>query len=504
MKIQNIKDLAEQLAKLRSENKKIVLSCGNFDLLHIGHIRHLEHAKKMGDVLVVAVNPDCRIGNNGCSGFGITEDLRVESVASLSCVDFAAVNEAGGVASALRLLRPHCFAKGLEFEKSVEDAADIAEIEAALKEIGAKVARTEEVDFNSTNHISQYLADFPDEIREYLALMRKRHSADGMLELLRKMQELKVLVIGDTIIDDYHYCNAIGKSSKEPTLALKYQSSDKFAGGIVAVANHVANFAGSVEMATVLGEIDSHEEFIRERLAPGISPLFIRQAGEPTLIKRRFIDGYSLNKLLEVYIMGKSVLPLATETEFCNWLDKNLSRFDLVIAADYGHGAISAKMVDLLVDKAPFLAVNTQANAGNRGFHTVSRYSRADFVCLAEPEMRLEMKDESGDLYPMLEQVGRRMQCRRLVVTRGKKGCLMRDAKGVFCEAPAFAYKVVDRVGAGDAFFSIAAMAGFLGASNEVLGFIGNAAGALAVEIIGNQRAISSASLQENIRSLLQ
>ncbi len=503
MKIQSIHALADRLARLKAENKRIVLCYGGFDLLHIGHIRHLEQASKKGDVLVVAVTPDSACGN-GCARLTFTEDLRVESVASLSCVDFVTVNEGGTLASALRLLRPHCLVRGMAFENGDEDAAASAEIQAALREVGATVDRTEEIGLDSTSRISQYFADFPEEIREYLGLMRKRYSVESMLSILERMQELRVLVLGDNIIDDYHYCDAIGKSSKEPTLALKYQSSDKFAGGTVAVANHVANFAGAVEMATVLGEIDSHEEFIRERLHPGVKPFFVVQPGEPTLIKRRFIDGYSLNKLLEVYIMGKSVLAPETEARLCDWLDENLARFDLVIVADYGHGAISAKMVDLLVAKAPFLAVNTQANAGNRGFHTISRYPRADFVCLAEPEMRLEMKDETGDLHPMLEKVGRRMQCRRLVVTRGKKGCLMRDDRGIFYEAPAFAYKVVDRVGAGDAFFSLAALAAFLGVSNEVLGFIGNAVGSLAVEIIGNQRAVSRASLQDNIRSLLQ
>jgi len=503
MKMQPIHALAAHLATLKDENKKIVLCCGNFDLLHIGHIRHLEQASKMGDVLVVAVTPDRAVAN-GCGHSAFAEELRGESVASLGCVDFVTVNEGGTVASALRLLRPHCFVRGMESENAVEDAVGKAETEAALGEIGAEVAHTEEVEFSSTNRISQYFAGFPEEIREYLALMRKRHSVEEMFSLLERMKALKVLVIGDNIIDDYHYCEAIGKSSKEPTLALKYQSSDKFAGGIVAVANHVANFVGAVAMTTVLGEIDSHEEFIRERLHPGVNPLFVVQPGQPTLVKRRFIDGYSLSKLLEVYIMGKSVLPPETDARLCGWLDENLPRFDLVIVADYGHGAISAKMVERLVEKAPFLAVNTQANAGNRGFHTISRYPRADFVCLAEPEMRLEMKDETGDLHPMLEAVGRRMQCRRVVVTRGKKGCLMRDNRGVFYEAPAFAYKVVDRVGAGDAFFAISALAAFLGVSNEVLGFIGNAVGSLAVEIIGNQRAISSASLQDNIKSLLQ
>ena len=79
---------------------------------------------------------------------------------------------------------------------------------------------------------------------------------------------LNVLVIGDTILDEYRYCDVIGKSSKDPALAVKYQSHDLFAGGVLAVANHVANFANKVRLVTVLGDHDSHEKFIRSQLHP--------------------------------------------------------------------------------------------------------------------------------------------------------------------------------------------------------------------------------------------
>jgi bifunctional ADP-heptose synthase (sugar kinase/adenylyltransferase) len=108
-------------------------------------------------------------------------------------------------------------------------------------------------------------------------------------QTIDNMAKLNVLVIGDTILDEYQYCEAIGKSSKDPVLALKYQSHDLFAGGVLAVANHVANSANSVKLVTVLGERDSHEDFIHSQLTSNIDPLFIVQDNAPILIKRRFI-----------------------------------------------------------------------------------------------------------------------------------------------------------------------------------------------------------------------
>jgi sugar/nucleoside kinase (ribokinase family) len=177
---------------------------------------------------------------------------------------------------------------------------------------------------------------------------------------------------------------------------------------------------------------------------------------------------------------------------------------DLVIAADYGHGAISKSVRNTLIRRAPYLAINTQANAGNRGFHTLSRYPQADFACVAEHEIRLEMRDISGRLRPMMEYLAQKLDCSQFVVTRGKKGCYIRGNSVEFVAVPAFAQRVVDRVGAGDAFFSVTALASVLKAPDEILGFIGNVAGALAVEIMGNRKSIDRQSLKNLTVSLLK
>jgi sugar/nucleoside kinase (ribokinase family) len=152
---------------------------------------------------------------------------------------------------------------------------------------------------------------------------------------------------------------------------------------------------------------------------------------------------------------------------------------------------------------ARFLAVNTQANAGNRGYHTVTQYERADHVTMAEHEIRLEMRDLRGDLFPMMEHVGSRLGSRFLVVTRGKKGCIVRTGDRGYVGVPAFAQKVVDRIGAGDAFFAISALAAYLDAPPELIGFVGNLAGALAVEIVGNERSIEAEGFRAYLRELL-
>lgn len=503
-KTKSLSELAAILLSLRRDGKKIVLCHGVFDLLHIGHIRYFDQARRAGDVLVVTVTPD-RFVDKGPHRPAFNQYLRAEAIASLGSVDFVAINEWPTAEKTLRLLKPDVYAKGSEFKRLKDDPTGKILLEnKVVEEIGARLFFSQDIVFSSSNLINRYLSDLPREIRQYLELFRQRYGLEDVLALVNKMAALKVLVVGDTIIDAYQYCEAIGKSSKDPTLALKYQSEDRFVGGAVAVANHVADFAGSVKLVSVLGQTESQEAFIKNQLHPNVSPWFLFQADAPTPVKRRFIDGYSFNKLFEVYVMQDDGLSVPQETQLKQQLKQLMPQYDLIIAADFGHGAISAETARLLSRHSGFLAVNTQANAGNRGFHTVSRYPRADYVCIAEHELRLETRLRNGDIAPMLQKITKALKCRQMVVTRGRRGCLVCDADQTLMAVPAFAEKIVDRVGAGDAFLSLTCLAAALGADSEVLGFLGNIAGSLAVQQIGNKKSLDQASVQKYITALMK
>jgi len=503
-KIKTLDELAGIIASLRKAGKKVVHCHGVFDLLHIGHIRYFEQARQFGDVLVVTVTPD-RFVDKGPHRPAFNENLRVEAIASLGCTDYAAVNEWPTAEETLRLLRPDVYAKGSEFKDTSSDMTGKIQREAeVVKEVGAELAFTEDIVFSSSSLINRHLSQLPEEINQYLQLFRQRYDLDDVVRIIDDMSALKVLVIGDTILDEYQYCDAIGKSSKDPILALKYLSHDLYAGGVLAVANHVADFAGSVQLATVLGERESYEDFIRSKLHRNITPYFAVKPGAPTLIKRRFVDGYTTNKLFEVYVMDDSYLPPDRDSEVCDWLKSELPKYDLTVVSDFGHGTITDNMIKTLKEHSKFIAVNTQANAGNRGLHSVSRYRDVDYVCIAEHELRLEMRNTSGPLRRMMDDLGPRLGCSKFVVTQGSKGSLVWNRDGVFVKVPSFTHSVVDRVGAGDAFLSVTSLAAAMGVPEELLGFIGNCMGALACSIMGNKESIDKMQLQKYIVSMLK
>jgi len=503
-KIMPLGELGKKLDSLRREGKTIVHCHGVFDLLHIGHIRHFEQARSMGDVLVVTLTPD-RYVDKGPDRPAFPERLRCEALASLHCTDYVAVNEWPTAEETLRLLRPHFYVKGSEFKNTSSDVTGkIGREERVAAELGIQLAFTDDIVFSSSNLINRYLADFPDELTDYLHLFRGRYSSEQLFDIIGNMADARVLVVGDAIVDEYQYCDALGKSSKDPVLAMKYLSHESFAGGALAVANHVAGFAKSVDVLTGLGERHSYEGFIRSSLSEAVVPHFIMTPAGHTIVKRRFVDRHALTKLFKIYVMDDNGLPADENRESCEWLRQNLSDYDLVVAADFGNGFVTAEMIDTICESGRFLSAMTQANAANRGFHTITRYRRADYVCLAEHEIRLEMRDNSGRLRPMIDLLAKKLDCSRFVVTRGRRGCLSWAAGEAFVEVPALSQRVVDRVGAGDAFFSVSSLAALQGVPSELIGFMGNVAGCLTVRVMGNAQAVDKTAAIKHIRTLMK
>lgn len=502
-KIKDLDELAQLMAQ-RTNSQKLVYCHGVFDLLHIGHIRHLEEAKDLGNILVVTVTPDHHV-NKGPNRPAFNQDLRAEALAALDCVDYVAINRWPLAVEAIKLLRPDLYVKGSDYQHSQDDlTGGIVLEEAAVKAVGGGLAFTNGVTSSSSSLINRHMGLFPKPVSDYLADFGSRYSFGDVLRYLEGARPLKTLVVGETIIDEYQYCQAIGKSSKDPMLALKHVSTERFAGGIIAIANHVSNFCNHAGIVTVLGLEGGHEEFIRSRLKPNVQPSLLYRNDGPTILKRRYIDEYYFSKLLEVYEMNDAPLNPKLDADLCAVLRDQVPQHDVVVVADFGHGMLSEAAIKIICDHSRFLAVNCQSNAGNLGYNTISRYPRADLVCIAEQELRLNARDRSGDLGEMAVNVSRSLQCKGLVVTKGSNGILTYSEDEGFSDVPAFANQVIDRTGAGDAVFSVISLCVAQGAPMEIVGFIGNAVGAQAVGIVGNRTPVEPVDLFKHMEALLK
>lgn len=152
MKILEVDVLAGKIKNLKSSGKKIILCHGCFDLMHPGHIKYFQAAKKMGDILVVTVTPDVYI-DKGPGRPIFNQQLRVESIAALECVDYVAVNKWPTAEETIRLLRPDIYVKGQEFESLKDKTGKLQQELKVIQEVGAEIRFTHEIVFSSTDLI---------------------------------------------------------------------------------------------------------------------------------------------------------------------------------------------------------------------------------------------------------------------------------------------------------------------------------------------------------------
>ena len=153
-KILEIEELAIKVKELKAAGKKIVHCHGCFDLMHPGHIKNFQASKKMGDVLIETITPDIYV-DKGPGRPVFDQNLRLESIAALECVDYAAVNKWGTAEETLRLVRPDIYVKGQEFEKLEDKTGKIQREAEVVKEVGAKLQFTHEVVFSSTKLLNK-------------------------------------------------------------------------------------------------------------------------------------------------------------------------------------------------------------------------------------------------------------------------------------------------------------------------------------------------------------
>ena len=503
-KILTLDELFAKSKECRDSGKKVVLCHGTFDLIHAGHIRYLKSALNEGDVLFVTVTADEFI-NKGPGRPVFSQDLRVENLGFLSFVGFVAVNNAPTAVNVISEVKPHAYVKGPDYKNMEDDITGNIHAEKKAVEVhGGKIVFTDDVTFSSTSLLNEHFGIFPSKTKSYLHGFRQNYSHEEVIGMLQSLGNLSVLVVGDAIVDEYHYVEALGQSTKGANLAVKFTDKEQFAGGSLAVANHLAGFIENVTVVTGLGKQNSHEEFIRSKLKKNVTlqPFYFKDA--PTIVKRRYVD-VDLVKLFEVYFYNDHPSPEGIDSEVCFWLEKNTAQFDVVIVPDFGNGFISTGMIQKLCENARFLAINTQANSGNRGYHSINRYPRADFVSLNGPELRIATHNRHDSYEKLAKELAEKIGVDQFAVTLGSEGAILfdRDRNAVH-KTPVLSTKVLDRIGAGDTFLSLAGLCLGAGLAPEVAMFAGSAGAALDVQIVCNREAITPVNLYKYIATLLK
>ena len=500
----SIQDAADFARYHREAGHSVVQCHGVFDLLHPGHIEHLEEARGQGDVLVVTITPD-RYVNKGPGRPVFTHDHRARLLLALAAVDFVAVTDSPTATEAIKAIQPDVYVKGPDYTDHSDDITGNIEAEEQVVLSGGGVVHyTSGPTMSSSALINRYLGTHGPTTENWLQGFRARHSELEITEWLERIQDLNVLVVGEAIFDEYVRCEALGKSSKDPVLAFREISHQRHLGGSLAIAAHCSGLGARVTNIFRVGEKPDDLDFIKKSTGKSLTIVPLVSQSQPSIIKRRYLDEVTEARVFESYVMADDPVSEREDTDLQSALEAHANSADIVLVADYGHGLLSPLAIETLTSCDTPLAVNTQSNAGNRGFNTISRYPHPDFVCLNGSEVSLELRRRHLTIEELVPQLRERTSAQRAMVTEGAKGLICCDTDGAIQHIPAFADSVRDRVGAGDALFALTSLLFALGAPPDVSGFFGNLAGAVAVAQLGNESPLSSQDLFRHATALMK
>lgn len=459
-----------------------VFVSGIFNVLHPGHVRLLRFARSLGTELIVGVLAD------GLAGEAATlpEQQRIEAVESLKMVDRSVVVR-DSVVDAISRLKPAIVVKGREHRLAANPE------ESALREYGGALIFSSgdsffyvtDVEADSSNRWGAQHLDLPASFMKHHGITRSR-----LADILYRVANIRVLVVGDVIVDEYVSCHPLGMSREDPTLVVTPVDTHRFIGGAAIVAGHAGSLGQSSTLFSVTGN-DEQGSYLREELDRlGVQHAIRADQGRPTTTKQRFrASGKTLLRVSHLRQDGISE-SLQKELEF--EVRDSLGTHDLLIFSDFNYGVLPQPFVDHLTAAAGsaglVLAADSQTSSQ---VGDISRFTGMDLITPTEYEARVAMRNFEDGLVVLADQLRDKARAGTVLMTLAEDGLFIRGASdsspATTDRVPALNAKPKDVAGAGDSLLVVAAMALAAGANYNEAALLGSIAAALQVSETGNR-----------------
>lgn len=467
--------------RLRAGNGKVVFVSGNFNIVHPGHLRLLKFARDCGDVLVVGV---CADGLK--EGAILKEQERLEGVSSNSCVDYAFVLYCQPE-EFIAQLKPAVVVKGKEHENSNNSEKDIVE------SYGGKLLFSSgDVTYSSLELLEkEYRSINYSSIQNATEYFNRHHfSISRLIETIDGFKSLQVMVIGDSIVDEYIDCDPLGMSREETALVITPVQRKFFVGGAAIVASHARALGATVDFFSVIGK-DEAAAFLSDHLDEyKVNGHLFTDDSRPTSLKQRFrVDGHSL---LRVSHLKQHDINREMQAQILNDFRCLAMRIDLVIFSDFNYGCLPQELVDgitkICQEHRIKMVADSQSSSQNGD---VSRFAHTDLLTPTEYEARLAVRDFKSGLVVLAEALRQKSEGHHILMTLGEAGVLIHTpgASGLAWETdrlPAMNTAPQDVAGAGDSLLTCASLALAVGRDIWESAYLGSLAAACQVSRVGN------------------
>ena len=462
---------------------------GCFDIVHPGHIQHLQFARSLGDLLIVSVSADTHV-NKGADRPLIPDDLRAASLAALECVDYVYINPEPTAVELLDALQPDVYVKGREYERN-QDPRFLAERDSVVRHSGRVVLSSGEVVYSSTALIGAMggHALFND---EKLARLRNRYelSTPHLQNLLQRARGQKVLVIGDYILDRYHFCDATGVAGEGPMLSLRALQTRDYDGGAGVIALHLAGLGAKPTLVSAMGEDELSRQIEMRLTAQGVDVQCYPGRREVVSKHRYLVDQ---TKLFKVDEGTPAPADMQLEESLAERILAAAEGASAVVFADFGYGVITASLLERILPalrkNVPILTADVSGRQSN-----LLRFRGFDLLCPTEREAREALHDFSNGLGAVVWDLLSKTEARSAIITLGKQGLVTFErnehalADRLASEyVPALTANPADPLGCGDALLATASFVLAAGGSLQAAAFLGSVAAAIEAQHTGNK-----------------
>jgi len=438
-------------------------------------------ARELGGRVVVVVESDILAGPDAY----VSEDMRLEGVKSNSYIDDAFI-ERDSINSAILRLKPDIVLKGKEHEERLNPEAEILKSYGGQLRFSSGDTLFSGFGFSSqTDKSNKKNISIPDQY-----LNRHKIKRSQLVERIKQNERVKVIVLGDLIVDEYIDCQPIGMSQEDPTLVVSPMATKSYTGGAGIVAAHAVGLGANVEFVTIVGD-DSAREFAETQLTQyGVHHRLIIDNTRPTTVKQRFrAKGKTLLRLNRY---RESSISKQLQGLILADLEQKLENAGVLVFSDFNYGVLPTELVEKIVIKCKALGIYTVADSQSSSqLGDILRFRGVDLVTPTEREMRVSMKDRESGLVALVEAYSNQAGVKNVFLKLGEDGMLVHSVDPRFGgfltdELPALNNLAVDVAGAGDSLLIASAMCLASGGSIWEAALIGSVAAAIQVSRIGN------------------
>jgi len=458
---------------------RVVFVSGNFFVVHAGHIRLLRFAADCGDAIVVGVHDA-----QPTPGYPHPE-ARAAALRELGLASEVVVLKEG-LEKYLRELRPAIIVKGKEWESITNPEAEwLSDWQGQLI-----FAAGESTYSNSLPAVRDNRVRSEHWVRPSEYIRRHGCQGDAMRGVIARFAALKVVVVGDMIVDEYVHCEALGMSREDPTIVLSPQSTECFVGGAGIVAAHASALGAQVSFLSVVGH-DEGGRFAAARLQTyGVQAELLVDSSRPTTLKQRFRA--SGQTMMRVSNLRQHEISLELQAQIRESIAAKIDAADVVLLSDFNYGCLPQPLVALLIERAraghALVAADSQSSSQ---LGDISRFRGAHLLTPTEHEARIALRDHASGLHQIGFHLRDLAEVQTVFLTLGEAGVMVvgseRSERAIVTETlPALNPEPRDVSGAGDSMLTTASLAMASGASAFQAAYLGSLAAAIQTSRVGN------------------